>query len=93
MRRLDPRTFLKVGGLSPVIADVPACNRPDDQRPAVPTRQADYTLRIGTGLIEVAEDHIIATTVYNEQFPGPLLRLREGQPVTVDLYNDTDTPE
>ena len=25
--------------------------------------------------------------------PGPLIRLREGVPVTVDLFNDTDTPE
>ncbi len=25
--------------------------------------------------------------------PGPLIRLREGVPVTVDLFNDTDAPE
>ena len=27
------------------------------------------------------------------QFPGPLLRLVEGRRVTVDVHNDTDTPE
>jgi hypothetical protein len=30
---------------------------------------ADYTLRIG--LIEVRTQHIISTTTYNGQFPGP----------------------
>ena len=54
---------------------------------------ADYTLRIKTSPIEIAPNRIISTTTYNGQFPGPLLRFKEGQPVTVDVYNDTDTPE
>ncbi len=32
-------------------------------------------------------------TSYNGQFPGPLLRFKEGQPVTVDVSSDTDSPE
>jgi len=55
--------------------------------------KADYTIRIGTGLIEVAPQYIISTTTYNGQFPGPLLRFKEGEDVVVDIYNDTDTPE
>ncbi|MGH7938399.1 MAG: multicopper oxidase domain-containing protein, partial [Bryobacteraceae bacterium] len=51
------------------------------------------TLRIGAGLIELAPDHIVSTITYNGQFPGPLLRLKEGQPITVDIHNDTDIPE
>jgi FtsP/CotA-like multicopper oxidase with cupredoxin domain len=35
----------------------------------------------------------VSTTLYNGQFPGPLLRFKEGQRVTVDIVNDTDTPE
>jgi Multicopper oxidase len=62
-----------------------------------PTREpdvkADYTIRIGTGLVELAPDRIISTTTYNGQFPGPLIRLKEGQRVVVDIHNDTDTPE
>ncbi|MGH9358053.1 MAG: multicopper oxidase family protein [Terriglobia bacterium] len=54
---------------------------------------ADYTLRIKTCPIQIAPDRIISATTYNGQFPGPLLRFKEGQPVTVDVYNDTDTPE
>jgi FtsP/CotA-like multicopper oxidase with cupredoxin domain len=43
--------------------------------------------------VELAPDHIVSTTLYNGQFPGPLLRFKEGKEVVVDVYNDTDTPE
>lgn len=54
---------------------------------------ADHRLRIKTCPVEVAPDRIISATTYNAQFPGPLLRFKEGRPVTVDVYNDTNTPE
>jgi FtsP/CotA-like multicopper oxidase with cupredoxin domain len=54
---------------------------------------ADYTLHIRNSPIEIAPKRILSATTYNGQFPGPLLRLKEGQPVRIDLYNDTDTPE
>ena len=54
---------------------------------------ADYSIRIAASPLEIAAKKIISTTTYNGQFPGPLLRLKEGQRVTVDLHNDTDTPE
>jgi FtsP/CotA-like multicopper oxidase with cupredoxin domain len=57
------------------------------------TSASDYTLRIATGPVELAPEHIVSATTYNGQFPGPLLRFKEGKPVTVDVQNDTDTPE
>jgi FtsP/CotA-like multicopper oxidase with cupredoxin domain len=63
-----------------------SANMPESGKP-------DYTLRIGTSPIEIAPNRIISMTTYNGQFPGPLLRLKEGQPVAVDVYNDTDSPE
>jgi FtsP/CotA-like multicopper oxidase with cupredoxin domain len=54
---------------------------------------ADYTLTIATKPIELAPNHIVSVTTYNGQFPGPLLRLKEGQRITVDIRNETDTPE
>lgn len=60
---------------------------------ADPAVKADYTLRIATGLVELSPEHIVSTTLYNAQFPGPLLRFKEGERVVVDVYNDTDTPE
>ena len=59
----------------------------------ITAEKPDYTLRIGTGLVELAPDHIVSTTLYNSQFPGPLLRFKEGQRTVVDIHNDTDTPE
>jgi FtsP/CotA-like multicopper oxidase with cupredoxin domain len=54
---------------------------------------ADYTLTIATKPIELAPKHIVSVTTYNGQFPGPLLRFKEGQRVTVDIHNETDVPE
>lgn len=56
-------------------------------------KPADYTIRIRVSPIEIAPNRIISVTNYNGQFPGPLIRLKEGQPVTVDILNDTDVPE
>src|SRR5499427_8592895 len=52
-----------------------------------------YTIRIEVAPVEIAPKRIISTTTYNGQFPGPLLRFKEGQPVTVEIINDTDVPE
>jgi FtsP/CotA-like multicopper oxidase with cupredoxin domain len=60
---------------------------------ATAIQKADSTIRIKTGLVEVGPQHIISTTTYNGQFPGPLLRFKEGQQTIVDIYNDTDKPE
>lgn len=55
--------------------------------------RAHYTLHIKVAPVEIAPKRIISTTTYNGQFPGPILRFKEGQPVTVEIHNDTDTPE
>lgn len=54
---------------------------------------ADVTLRIAPVLVDIAKDHTISTIGYNGEVPGPLIRLKEGVPVTVDLFNDTDSTE
>ena len=53
----------------------------------------DFSLRIAPTLVELAPQVVISTIAYNNKVPGPLLRIREGQPVTVDVANDTDVPE
>ena len=88
---IDRRSFLHYAGLLPLIGAVPRLAFGADETTAQKT--ADYTLRIGTGLVELGPDHIVSTTLYNGQFPGPLLRFKEGQEVIVDVHNDTDTPE
>jgi FtsP/CotA-like multicopper oxidase with cupredoxin domain len=54
---------------------------------------ADYTVRIKAAPIEIAPNEILSTITYNDQFPGPLIRFKEGRQVTVDIFNETDTPE
>ncbi|HEY2351914.1 MAG TPA: multicopper oxidase domain-containing protein [Candidatus Acidoferrum sp.] len=56
-------------------------------------RAADYVLHIAASPVEVAPKRIISATTYNGHFPGPLLRFKEGRPVTVEVHNDTETPE
>jgi FtsP/CotA-like multicopper oxidase with cupredoxin domain len=50
-------------------------------------------VRIEARAIEIAPKHIVSTITYNGRFPGPLLRFKEGQAVTIVVHNDTDTPE
>ncbi len=59
----------------------------------VKTGPTDVTLHIGPVLVDVTKDKTISTIGYNGQVPGPLIRLREGKQVSVQLFNDTDTPE
>ena len=87
---IDRRSLLKCAGLVPLIGAAPRLAFGADEATA---EKADYTLRIGTGLVELAPDHIVSTALYNGQFPGPLLRFKEEQQVIVDIRNDTDTPE
>jgi FtsP/CotA-like multicopper oxidase with cupredoxin domain len=55
--------------------------------------KADIAIHISPVAIEVAPKKTIKTTGYNGSAPGPVLRLREGQPVTVDVFNETKIPE
>lgn len=54
-----------------------------------PSTKADYNLRIEAGTFEIGPGISIKITSYNGQVPGPLLRLREGVPVSIDVTNTT----
>jgi FtsP/CotA-like multicopper oxidase with cupredoxin domain len=76
---------------------IPGCARDDGSRTAAPGKGVaappDFTLRIAPVLVELAPDRRISTVGYNDSVPGPLLRMREGVPVTVEVHNHTDVPE
>jgi FtsP/CotA-like multicopper oxidase with cupredoxin domain len=55
--------------------------------------RADVTIRISPVELEIAPGKIIKTTGYNGSAPGPILRLREGRPVTVEVFNESKIPE
>ena len=92
---IDRRRLLQAGGITALSAALPKrVQAQSSGSPHVsPQGPADHAIRIGNGLVELAPDRIISTTTYNGQFPGPLLRFKEGQKVVVDIHNDTDTPE
>ncbi len=89
---LARREFLKLSGLAAAAPGMMRTSQSGAQSPP-PESKADYTLRIASGLVELSPQHIVSTALYNGQFPGPLLRFKEGQRVIVDVHNDTDTPE
>ena len=53
----------------------------------------DYKIDIAPVTLELSPRHQLQTTAYNGQVPGPLLRLKENQPVTIEVVNHTDRPE
>ncbi|QNT78979.1 multicopper oxidase family protein [Entomobacter blattae] len=57
------------------------------------SRKADYTLTIEEGRIEPKPGHILQTYLYNGHAPGPLLKMKEGQEIVVDIHNKTPHPE
>src|SRR5215467_7302768 len=83
------REFLRTTGL----AVGALLLRPKNVLAAEGESAADYTLHIKAAPIEIAPNQILSTITYNGQFPGPLIRFKEGQQVTVDILNHTDTPE
>ena len=60
---------------------------------AAPEGASGITLRIAPVTVELDPGHILSTIGYNGTAPGPLLRLREGKPIAVNVINDTDSPE
>ena len=56
-------------------------------------RAADFTLHIAPTMVELAPQVVISTIGYSDRVPGPLLRVREGKTVTIDVTNETDVPE
>src|ERR1700691_3174282 len=96
------RKFLKVAGLTAgavllssgnVVAESGISSQSSESPAPSDSGSADYTLHIKTSAVEIASNRIISAATYNGQFPGPLLRFKEGQQVAVDIYNDSDTPE
>src|SRR6516162_9306636 len=86
---MDRREFLALMGTS---ACSSVASRLVAQTPPEKPR-ADVTLRISSVEIDIGDRRNIKTTGYNGSAPGPVLRLPEGKPVTIDVYNDTSTPE
>ena len=91
------RDLLRAASASGVGAFLASCRKSSQTAGTTsnqpPSGPADITIRINEVLVDVANNRTISTRGYNGSVPGPLIRLREGVPVTVELFNETDTPE
>jgi FtsP/CotA-like multicopper oxidase with cupredoxin domain len=96
---VNRRDLLKLGGVAlaqagvarlPLLAQT---ETPQASSGVSPEPKADYTLRIAPVTVELDRSHILSTIGYNGSAPGPVLRMREGKPVVVEVINETDTPE
>jgi FtsP/CotA-like multicopper oxidase with cupredoxin domain len=100
MRRRD---FLKTASLAALAAGVApgadalaparAAGKSQIAATGVASTKADYELRIATGVLELSHERFVSTTLYNGDFPGPLLRFKEGRRTVIDIFNDTDLDE
>ena len=85
---MQRRDFLKIAGLAaasgrlagPGTAILSEANRWSED-----VAKTDFTLEIAPVTVEFAPNRIISTVGYNGTSPGPLLRMKEGVPVTVNV--------
>jgi FtsP/CotA-like multicopper oxidase with cupredoxin domain len=86
---MDRRRFVASAGALLVHSSLPLSlgpNRGIESHVAL-SSPADHILRIEPCTLEISPGVIIRTLAYNGQVPGPMLRLREGRPVTIDVLN------
>ena len=86
---MDRRQFLELMGGAACWSAAPRMSAQEWPQLA----RADFVLQISPVELETAPGRVIKTTAYNGSAPGPLLRLQEGKPVTIDVQNDTSDPE
>jgi FtsP/CotA-like multicopper oxidase with cupredoxin domain len=92
--RMKRREFLSLAGAAAVQFTAGTSLECLGRRFSTPRRAAaDYSLRIQPLNLELAPGINIQTVGYNGQVPGPLLRLKEGVPVSIEVFNETSVPE
>jgi len=92
---MQRRDFLKIAGLAATGGRLIGQEPQSFLKPTVSADvvKTDFQLRIAPITVELAPNRVISTIGYNGTSPGPLLRMKEGVPVTVNVVNDTDVPE
>ena len=99
---MNRREFLQLAGVSALsgVSVLSGCSSLVDRTAGSSSSTANqvgntahFSLRIAPVKLELSPKQIIQTIGYNGSAPGPLLRVREGQRVIVDVENDSDVPE
>jgi len=95
---MDRRDFLKLAGAAAAAGPL-AGHQTQMPTPMTPTPSGAkkisgtvFNLEIAPVTVELAPNRIVSTIGYNGMSPGPLLRMKEGVPVTVNVLNKTIRP-
>lgn len=75
---LSRRAFLRTASLSAAATLV---------QPPFTESPPDFRLEIAEGTWDLSPKRALRTSLYNSQLPGPLIRLREGRPATIEITN------
>ena len=89
---LNRRSFLMMAGTAAAAIGLGDTSRTFLQAQAREP-SIDHTIRIGPVSLELAPGKIVKTTGFNGTVPGPVLRLREGKPVAINVINDAGYPD
>lgn len=90
---MNRRSFISSAGALLASRSLHAALPLPKQNKVPSTGKADHTLRIEPCTLEISPGVNIKTLAYNGQVPGPLLRVREGVPVTIDVTNATQNAD
>src|ERR1700723_471142 len=82
---ISRRDLLKLSSFAALASPLPALVRA--------LGAPDYKIDIAPTTLDLTPRHRLKTTAYNGHAPGPLLRLKENQPVAIEVANHTDRPE
>ena len=89
---LSRRDLFKVAGAAGLATICGTCqSRAHESQQELAT--PDYRIQIAPLILDLSPQHRVTTTAYNGQVPGPLLRLKENSPVTIEVTNRSDFPE
>jgi FtsP/CotA-like multicopper oxidase with cupredoxin domain len=85
---MDRRSFLSSASALVVQESIQRVLPPAVVRESARARsRPDFTIRIAPCKLEISPGVIVSTLAYNGQVPGPLLRIRENRPVSIDVVN------
>lgn len=88
---IDRRSLIKYAAVAPIMSAMSSRLRAAADE--LTSQGVEYTLRIAPISLELAPGKIVKTTGYNGTVPGPVLRLREGKPVAINVINDAGYPD
>ena len=90
---LTRRRFAQLGAMTSASLALGGGNRSLRAQASAPASAAGFTLTIAPYLLEASPKHRYPTLAYNGQVPGPLLRMKQGREVTIDIHNQSPDPE